>query len=426
MANAQWRRVALANVADLRLSSVDKKIMPGERQVRLCNYSDVYHRRVLRADANYMEATANEREIRNCRLALGDVIITKDSETPDDIGVPAVVGEEIPNLVCGYHLAIIRPTKSMLDGVYLFYALGDSHAKRQFQQYANGITRFGLRAGDIARVSIPLPAFSEQRKIAAILSSVDDAIEKTRAVIDQVQVVKRGLMQELLTRGLPGRHTRFKQTVIGKIPCSWELFPLEHFVTSGPDNGLYRPQRDYGDGTPIIRIDAFDNGDGLRSPQLRRVVLEPQDVARFAVKPGDILINRVNSLTHLAKCALVMSFDEPTVYESNMMRLCLNGSRLTTEFGFMWLSSEHVKADLRAKAKRAVAQASVNQNDVLTIPTPCPPHAEQQHITRVIGEVDQRLELEGDTLERLRDAKSALSSALLTGVLRVAPDPADA
>ena len=76
-ANAQWRRVALANVADLRLSSVDKKITPGERQVQLCNYSDVYHRRVLRADANYMEATANEREIQNCRLALGDVYRTR-------------------------------------------------------------------------------------------------------------------------------------------------------------------------------------------------------------------------------------------------------------------------------------------------------------------------------------------------------------
>ena len=103
-----------------------------------------------------------------------------------------------------------------------------------------------------------LPPLPEQRKIAAILSSVEDAIEKTQAVIDQVQVVKRGLMQELLTRGLPGRHTRFKQTEIGEIPDAWDLLPLERFIKNGPDNGLYRPQKDYGDGTPIVRIDAFD------------------------------------------------------------------------------------------------------------------------------------------------------------------------
>ena len=218
MADSGWPWVGLVDVADLRLSSVDKKITAGENKVRLCNYSDVYNHSVLCADMDYMEATATEREIQNCHLEVGDVVITKDSETPDDIGVPAVVREEIPDLVCGYHLAILRPVKSALDGEYLNYALGMENAKRQFQMYANGITRFGLRAGDIKRVGILLPPLPEQHKIAAILSSVDDAIEKTQAVIDQVQVVKRGLMQELLTRGLPGRHTRFKQTEIGEIP----------------------------------------------------------------------------------------------------------------------------------------------------------------------------------------------------------------
>ena len=116
-----------------------------------------------------------------------------------------------------------------------------------------------------------MPPLPEQRKIAAILSSVDDAIEKTQAVIDQVQAVKRGLMQELLTRGLPGRHTRFKQTEIGEIPESWELLSLGQLIDDGPNNGLYRPQQEYGEGTPIVRIDAFDNGDQLRRPQLRRV-----------------------------------------------------------------------------------------------------------------------------------------------------------
>ncbi len=426
MANAGWPRVALAAVADLRLSSVDKKIIPGEKKVRLCNYTNVYNQSVLRADMDYMEATATEREIQNCQLEVGDVVITKDSETPDDIGVPAVVREEVTDLVCGYHLAIIRPTKSALDGEYLLYALGTSHAKRQFRMYANGITRFGLRVGDIARVGILLPALPEQRKIAAILSSVNDTIEKTQAVIDQVQVVKRGLMQELLTRGLPGRHTRFRQTEIGEIPETWELVPLERLIENGPDNGLYRPQSEYGDGAPIVRIDAFDNGDLLRRPKLRRVSIGPPDIARFIVRPGDILINRVNSLSHLAKCALAVSFDEPTVYESNMMRLKLDDSRIVTEFGFRWLSCEKVKKHLTRRAKRAVGQASVNQNDVLTIPTPCPPRSEQQRIVDVIGTIEQKTGAEAGVLVELDALKSALLSVLLTGELRVTAVPDNA
>ena len=106
MVNAAWPWDTLANVVDLRLSSVDKKTILGEKAVRLCNYSNVYNHSVLRADMDYMEATATEREIQKCKLEVGDVVITKDSETPDDIGVPAVVRDPVVNLVCGYHLAI--------------------------------------------------------------------------------------------------------------------------------------------------------------------------------------------------------------------------------------------------------------------------------------------------------------------------------
>ena len=81
--------------------------------------------------------------------------------------------------------------------------------------------RNGLNLQHVRSIRVAYPPLPEQRKIATILSSVDDTIEKTQAVIDQVQVVKRGLMQELLTRGLPGRHTRFKQTAIGEIPEDW-------------------------------------------------------------------------------------------------------------------------------------------------------------------------------------------------------------
>ena len=191
--------IALADIVDLRLSGVDKLTTRGERRVRLCNYSDVYANRAIVADMDFMVATANETEIRNYQLQAGDVVITKDSETPDDIGVPAVVREQIADLICGYHLAILRPVKAVLDGEYLHYALCTDSAKRQFQIYANGITRFGLRAGDIKRVKIYLPPLSQQRKIAVVLSAIDDFIKRKKATIRQIQIVKRALMPILLT-----------------------------------------------------------------------------------------------------------------------------------------------------------------------------------------------------------------------------------
>ena len=97
-----------------------------------------------------------------------------------------------------------------------------------------------------------VPRLPEQRKIAAILSSVDDAIEKTQAVIDQVQVVKRGLMQELLTRGLPGRHTRFKQTEIGEIPEDWRVVRVGQI--GAIEAGRQRSPWAKGERRPYLRV----------------------------------------------------------------------------------------------------------------------------------------------------------------------------
>ena len=195
----EWQIMTLGDFVDVRLSGVDKKITPGEQRVRLCNYTDVYKRDSIRSDVDYMEATATQREIDKCRLEVGDVVITKDSETPDDIGVPAVVREDVPDLVCGYHLAILRPSKSVLDGGYLHCVLGASECKQQFRTYANGITRFGLRRQDIERIRLPVPPISEQRSTVAIIFSMDAIIEKSRSAICGMRIVKRGLLSALLS-----------------------------------------------------------------------------------------------------------------------------------------------------------------------------------------------------------------------------------
>ena len=154
---SHWRKATLGHVVTLQLSSVDKKSKVSERTVQLCNYMDVYANNFIHRDMDFMAATATDREIANSSLFPGDVVITKDSEKHDDIGVPALVRENIPDLVCGYHLAILQPDTSVLDGAYLFYALSAEDAQRQFHSYANGITRFGLRKADIGLVEIPLP-----------------------------------------------------------------------------------------------------------------------------------------------------------------------------------------------------------------------------------------------------------------------------
>ncbi len=228
--SGEWPRVALGQVINLTLSSVDKKSKTGERTVQLCNYTDVYNNSFIHGNLDFMMATATEQEIARCSLFAGDVVITKDSEKYDDIGVPALVREDVPKLVCGYHLAILRPSVSEIDGAYLFYALKADNAQRQFHSYANGITRFGLRKADIGLVEISLPPLLTQRAIAHILGALDDKIELNRRMNQTLEAMARAIFQDWFVDFGPTR-AKLEGREPYLPPELWSLFP-ERLVDS--------------------------------------------------------------------------------------------------------------------------------------------------------------------------------------------------
>src|SRR6185437_12387359 len=158
-----WRQVPLSAVAQVQFSSVDKRTEGGEKPVRLCNYTDVYNNEYITADMEFMRATATPPEIHRFGLRVGDVIITKDSETPNDIGVSAVVDSTADDLVCGYHLALLRPDTDQVDPTFLAKQLRQHRVARYFGQQANGSTRYGLSRASIASAPVCMPRLSDQR-----------------------------------------------------------------------------------------------------------------------------------------------------------------------------------------------------------------------------------------------------------------------
>ena len=356
---------------------------------------------------DYMEATATEREIQNCRLEVGDVIITKDSETADDIGVPAVVGDEVPNLVCGYHLAILRPLKADLDGRFLHYALSGRNAKRQFQMYANGITRFGLRADDISRVKIPLPPIPEQRKIAAILFSVDDAIEKTQAAIDQARIVKRGLMQELFTRGLP--------TETGS--SEWNEERLGNLFTLQLGKMLNKKARE-----TMPRFPYLGNRDvqwgRIRFSNLREMHFDEKDREKYRLLPGDLLVceggevGRTAILDRQVDCYYQKAIHRLRVRDSTKVepRFILHYMRFAAANGML--------TDLTAQS----SIAHLTREKLSLLKVYLPPLPEQRAISDSLSAMDDFMAKSEAVIRQAQVAKQGLMSVLLTGEVRVTPD----
>jgi len=171
-----WEVQRQRNVVRMLVSNIDKHTVEGEIPVRLCNYVDVYKNDRITERLSFMRASATQAEIDRFRLQVGDVIITKDSEAWNDIGVPALVECEAPDLVCGYHLAILRPRKEVIRGAYLFRATQSQRVAAQYYVSANGVTRYGLSHDTIKSVIIPVPPFDEQSDIVRFLDHFDRRI----------------------------------------------------------------------------------------------------------------------------------------------------------------------------------------------------------------------------------------------------------
>ena len=165
------------------------------------------------------------------------MIITKDSETPFDIGVASVVSESLENVICGYHLAQIKPRQELIDPIFLAKQLGNDRVVRYFAQQANGMTRYGLSTAAIENISIWLPSTPDEQKIISrVMQNIDAIIQHTEAMIEKLSNIKAGLMQDLLTKGIdengeirdPIRYPeRFKDSRLGKIPKDWNVKSIE-------------------------------------------------------------------------------------------------------------------------------------------------------------------------------------------------------
>ena len=196
---ACWDVKRLGEVAEVTFSSVDKKTASNELSVQLCNYTDVFYNRRIRPGMSFMAATATQTECERWSLRRNDVLFTKDSETPDEIGIPTHVAEDMPDVVCGYHLALARPHAHCADGAFLTEALRSSASRRQFSRIANGVTRFGLTLGATRSFSVGLPPLAEQQVIATLLDSADNAIERGHAEREGLQSLKSSAEEALLT-----------------------------------------------------------------------------------------------------------------------------------------------------------------------------------------------------------------------------------
>jgi len=420
-----WEIHRLKHVASVQFSSVDKHTVEGEEPVRLCNYVDVYYNDFIAAGIEFMSASATQSEIARFQLCRGDVLVTKDSESWDDIAVPSYVAEKLDGVLCGYHLAHIRPHPCKLLGEYLFRAFRSRGINDQFRVATNGITRFGLGKYWLDNGLFPVPPLDEQRAIAAFLdretARIDALIEKKRRQIELLQEKRSALISHAVTKGLDPNAPMKDSGIewLGEIPRHWQAKRLRFLVSEPLKYGANESaELDDPDLPRYIRITDVDENGRLRGDTFKSL---PEDVARpYLLKEGDLLLARSGATVGKS------FYYEPSwgraAYAGYLIRARFNPARMMPRFVnyftnsqqyWQWLSSSFIQATIQ----------NVSAEKYANLIVPVPPVDEQAEIVVYLDGMWKRLNdltrKVGGSIEQLMNYRSALISAAVTGKIDV-------
>ncbi len=198
-----WKISKLKYFASVNFSSVDRHEFDEERRVSVCHYLDTYRNEFIDLLKKFPTGTCTESEFTKYSLKNGDIVLTKDSETPDDIGIPTFIADDLENTVCGYHLAIVRVHDSSTLSQFVYRFIESRTTRDYFLICAKGITRFSLGKGSIESVYTPRPPKEEQKlivnKISCLSENTAELIERLNSKVQLLKEYRQSLISSVVT-----------------------------------------------------------------------------------------------------------------------------------------------------------------------------------------------------------------------------------
>ncbi|MFR5115388.1 restriction endonuclease subunit S [Turicibacter sanguinis] len=345
---------------------------------------------------------------------VGDIVVASSGNS---WGKVAVIQEEhLPLLM---NTSVIR-FKSLDNGIlhndFLYQYLISDIFKSQINFLITGSAQPNFGPYHLNQTYIPLPSLKEQQKIAEILSSVDAAIEKTEQVIAKTEEVKKGLMQQLLTKGID--HTEFKQTEIGEIPVEWKICSLEEISIIKGEYGIGASATEYNPSKPrYLRITDIDDYGYLSDKDIRG--FEEEEYEKYLLKMGDLVFARTGNTT--GKTYMYRSGDGDLVFAGFLIRFRFDPELCNVAFINYLTQTKYYSDWINVNSQRS-GQPGINSNQYCKFKVALPSIGEQIKIVSILDKVEEKITIERTNLEKYAQLKQGLMQQLLTGQVRVKID----
>ena len=356
--------------------------------------------------------TITEAGLRAAGLRLlppGSVLVSSRAT----IGAVALAGRSIATNQ-GFQNLIPGPD---VDSLWLYYTVAGR--RPDLERLAAGSTFREFSRQSLKHLQIPVPPLYEQVAIARVLDAIDQAIEKTEAVIEATERLRQALLQELLTRGVPGWHSEWKHVPgIGTIPADWEIVTLGEVaeVTSGLAIGPHRKPRAHP--KRYLTVANVQAG-AVTLGEVRYMELTGREYASRRLVAGDlVLVEGHAQISELGRAAVVPPEASGFVFQNHLFRVRGRPGLCANRFICEFINGPQGRSYFRSFGGTTSGLNTVSVSNVKAMPTPLPGLEEQEVIAAIAEAIAERLRTETLLLEQLRAVKAAVADALLSGRVR--------
>ncbi len=409
-----WRVVRLGDVCAPPTYGANAPARPFDpdlpRYVRITDITD--DGRLLSDDPR----SAEPEKVRGYELCAGDLLFARSGSVgrtylyrPDDG----------PCVFAGY-LIRFRPNPAVTLPRFVELTTRTSRYRRWTASMLRVGAQPNINATEYSSLPILLPPLAEQRAIAAVLDSIDEAIERTEEVIAATERLRDALLHELLTRGLPGRHSEWADVPgLGTVPTSWDVVRLGE-VCRRPEYGANTPALPFDPAlSRYVRITDITDDGRLRQDDARSA--EPSATAGYELEAGDLLFARSGSV---GRTYLYRGEEGPCVYAGYLIKFQALPEVARPEFLERCTRSQFYQRWVTSML-RVGAQPNINAAEYSSLRIPLPPLEEQRAIAAALDSVDGAIDRAREERARLHSLHASAADALLTGRVRVAGLGAD-
>jgi type I restriction enzyme S subunit len=353
------------------------------------------------------------------KVKLGDILLVKDGATTGKVAM--IKNLRYDKVAVNEHVFVLRSKTELLINDFLFYFLfskfGQAQIKKRFHGIIGGITK-----DDLENCLLPMPPLPEQQKIAEILSTVDESIQKTDDIIAKTERLKKGLMQELLTRGIGHKEFKFTNELDCKIPKEWSVVKLREIgenkdsIVAGPFGSNLKVKDYTTEGVPIIRLQNIERNKFIDENIKYTSPEKAKELSYHSFQPGDLVLAKLGD--PIGKTCIVPSSIGKGIVVADVVRIRLSPKKVINKFIEYMLNSNICYEQLR-KEIIGTTRPRTNITQIRNLKLPLPSFQEQQKIAEILSTVDEKVETLKQEKAKLERIKQWFMEELLSGRIRV-------